>query len=321
MINQYLNGLYAELLSNSPQTVTIDIPADMGTGRISQVVTKQGAVLSDWHMNYYSDTTVHGINSEDYIQILFCMNEGVSWNIADSRHSVNIQKGESCIYRGHGLMEYLCYTQKRDFLFKNVKIPTTYFKRILRDYFEGQEIDAYEKKLLTGISKIGITPYMEHIFAELKDLTGYRGGLGYLFLESKVLELLSVYLSEVLELSILSSNSVSISRSDRDSILEAKRIIDSQLAFAPSCEELARQVNISTSKLAKGFSSLFGTSVHAYIIDRRLEKAAGMLLESELNVCQIAMLVGYSKPSNFAAAFKRKYGVIPKNYKAQNTVE
>ena len=81
MINHYLNGLYAELLSNSPQTVTIDIPADMGTGKISQVVTKQGAVLSDWHMNYYSDTNVHGINSEDYIQILFCMNEGVSWNI------------------------------------------------------------------------------------------------------------------------------------------------------------------------------------------------------------------------------------------------
>ena len=321
MINHYLNGLYAELLSNSPQTVTIDIPADMGTGKISQVVTKQGAVLSDWHMNYYSDTNVHGINSEDYIQILFCMNEGVSWNISDSRHSVSIQKGESCIYRGHGLMEYLCYTKRRDFLFKNIKIPTTYFQRILSDYFEEYEIDAYEKKLLTGISKIRITPYMEHIFAELKDVTSYRGGLGYLFLESKIFELLSVYLSEVLELSILSSNSVSISRSDRDSILEAKRIIDHQLAFAPGCEELARQVNISVSKLAKGFSSLVGMSVHAYIIDRRLEKAAGMLLESDLSVSQIATLVGYSKPSNFAAAFKRKYGVVPKNYKAQNIVE
>ena len=47
---------------------------------------------------------------------------------------------------------------------------------------------------------------MEHIFAEVKDFTQYRGGLGYLFLESKVFELLSVYLSEVLELSILSSS-------------------------------------------------------------------------------------------------------------------
>mgnify|MGYP006993369185 CR=1 FL=1 len=40
MTNQYMTKLYHDLLSNSPQTVTIDIPADMGTGQISQVVTR-----------------------------------------------------------------------------------------------------------------------------------------------------------------------------------------------------------------------------------------------------------------------------------------
>lgn len=65
---------------------------------------------------------------------------------------------------------------------------------------------------------------------------------------------------------------------------------------------------------------MFGMSVHAYVIDQRLEKAAGLLLESNLNVSQVAALVGYSKPSNFAAAFKKKYGVIPKNYKAENMI-
>ena len=231
MTNQYMTKLYHDLLSNSPQTVTIDIPADMGTGQISQVVTKQGAVVSDWKMNYFSDMNVQGVSCEDYIQLLFCFNDGVSWNIADARQSVSIQKGESCIYRGHGKMEYLCYSGKKDFLFKNIKIPMPYFHKILNDYFKDSEINAYEKKLLTGISKVSVTPYMEHIFAEVKDFTQYRGGLGYLFLESKVFELLSVYLSEVLELSILSSNHISISKSDRDSITEAKRIIDSQLAF------------------------------------------------------------------------------------------
>ena len=319
MTNQYMNNLYRDLLSNSPQTVTIDIPTDMGTGQISQIVTKQGAVVSDWKMNYYSDMNVQGVNSEEYIQLLFCFNDGVSWNIEGSRQSASIQKGESCIYRGHGKMEYLCYSGKSDFLFKNIKIPLSYFYKILNDYFEDSEIDAYEKKLLTVISKINITPYMEHIFAELKDFTQYRGGVGYMFLESKIFELLSVYLSEVLELSILASNYISISKSDRDAI-EAKRIIDSQIAFAPSCEELARKVSISTSKLTKGFSSMFETSVHAYIIDQRLEKAASLLLESSLNVSQVAALVGYSKPSNFAAAFKKKYGVIPKNYKTENTI-
>ena len=56
------------------------------------------------------------------------------------------------------------------------------------------------------------------------------------------------------------------------------------------------------------------------MIDEGLEKAASLLLESNLNVSQVAILVGYSKASNFAAAFKRKYGVNPKNYKAEATI-
>jgi hypothetical protein len=85
----------------------VGITPYMGTGQILQVVTKQGAVVSDWKMNYFSDMNVQGVSSEEYIQMLFCFNDGVSWNIADSRQSISIQKGESCIYRGHGKMEYL----------------------------------------------------------------------------------------------------------------------------------------------------------------------------------------------------------------------
>ena len=33
MISEYMNNLYRDLLSNSPQTVTIPIPSDMGTGQ------------------------------------------------------------------------------------------------------------------------------------------------------------------------------------------------------------------------------------------------------------------------------------------------
>lgn len=75
MTNQYMTKLYHDLLSNSPQTVTIDIPADMGTGQISQVVTKQGAVVSDWKMNYFSDMNVQGVSSEEYIQMLVGLTE------------------------------------------------------------------------------------------------------------------------------------------------------------------------------------------------------------------------------------------------------
>ncbi len=59
------------------------------------------------------------------------------------------------------------------------------------------------------------------------------GGLGYLYLDGKLLELLSIYLGEVLELDILMGKNISMSRTERTAIMEAKRIIDSQLAFAP----------------------------------------------------------------------------------------
>ena len=71
-----------------------------------------------------------------------------------------------------------------------VKIPIAYFSQLLTDYFDGQEATAYEKKLLDGISKVPVTPIMEQILAETSQFTQYRGGLGYLYLDGKLLELM-----------------------------------------------------------------------------------------------------------------------------------
>jgi hypothetical protein len=146
--NQYLNNLYHDLIANSPQTISLDIPSDLGQGSISQTVTKQGVIFSDWEVIYTDDMNVRGVNREEYIQIIFCINEGVSWGIMNHRDGTQIQKGESCIYKGHGCTEYTCYPKQRSFHFKNIKIPLRYFSSILRDYFEEQEILAYENKVL-----------------------------------------------------------------------------------------------------------------------------------------------------------------------------
>ncbi|MCB5395630.1 AraC family transcriptional regulator [Longicatena caecimuris] len=313
--NHYLNKLYNALVTNSPKTISMNIPSDIGQGKIVQTKIKHGIVLSDWQMCYQSDMNVQGPVSKEYMQIIFCLNDGISWGIMDERRSVTIQKNESCIYAGHGGTEYICYKKDSNFSFKSIKIPITYFSQLLADYFDGQEVTAYEKKLLNGISKVPVTPVMEQILSETSRFTQYRGGLGYLYLDGKLLELLSIYLSEVLELDILMGKNISMSRTERTAIMEAKQIIDGQLAFAPSCEELSRMVHLSMSKLTRGFSSFYGMPIHQYIIEQRLAQAAQLLLEGDWNVSEIAAIVGYGKPSNFAAAFKKKYGVAPKNYR------
>ncbi len=313
--SQYLSKLYNDLIANSPQTISMDIPSDMGRGRIAQTKIKHGVILSDWQMCYQADMNVQGPVSKEYIQIIFCLNDGISWGTMGEQRAVAIRKNESCIYAGHGGTEYICYKKDSCFSFKSIKIPLPYFSQLLTDYFDGQEAVVYKKKLLTEISKVPVTPVMERILAETGRFAQYRGGLGYLYLDGKLLELLSVYLGEVFESDFLTGKNISVSRTEKTAIMEAKRVIDSQLAFAPSCEELSRLVHLSVTKLTRGFSASYGIPVHQYIIEQRLAQAAQLLLEGNRNVSEIAATVGYGKPSNFAAAFKKKYGVSPKHYR------
>lgn len=83
--SHYLGKLYNDLIINSPQTISMDIPSDMGRGRIAQTKIKHGVILSDWQMCYQSDMNVQGPVSKDYMQIIFCLNDGISWGIMDDR--------------------------------------------------------------------------------------------------------------------------------------------------------------------------------------------------------------------------------------------
>ncbi len=313
--NKSLNEIYYELLLNSPKMITMDIPLKMGKGNISQIKIKHGVILSDWKMCYESDMNVQGPVSSEYIQIIFCLNDGISWGMIGNHKSISIQKNESCIYAGHGGTEYICYKKDSEFSFKSIKIPLTYLTHILEEYFEKCEATVYEKKLLNEISKVSVTPNMKRILTDISCFSQYRGGLGYLYLDGKLQELLSIYFGEVLELDILMGKNISMSRTEKTAIMEAKRIIDSQLAFAPSCEELSHMVHLSMTKLTRGFSSFYGMPIHQYVIEQRLAQAAQLLLEGDWNVSEVAAIVGYGKASNFAAAFKKRYGVAPKNYR------
>ena len=119
--SHYLGKLYNDLIANSPQTISIDIPSDMGKGRIAQTQIKHGIIFSDWQMCYQSDMNVQGTVSKDYMQIIFCLNDAISWGIMDEKRSITIQKNESCIYAGHGGTEYACYKKDSNFSFKSNK--------------------------------------------------------------------------------------------------------------------------------------------------------------------------------------------------------
>ena len=60
----YLTNLYNDLITNTPQTITMDIPSEVGQGQISQTKIKHGVILSDWKMCYQSRSEERRVGKE-----------------------------------------------------------------------------------------------------------------------------------------------------------------------------------------------------------------------------------------------------------------
>lgn len=83
-------------------------------------------------------------------------------------------------------------------------------------------------------------------------------------------------------------------------------------------EEFVREMAMSRSYFHRKLKALTGLSASEFIKDRRLQRAAELLLENKLTVSEIAYEAGFSSPNYFGRCFRKKYGMNPTEYKEQN---
>lgn len=81
-----------------------------------------------------------------------------------------------------------------------------------------------------------------------------------------------------------------------------------------SVEDLSRHVGMSRGSLYHKILELTGLSPVEYIRTVKLEKAKVLLEKSDLNVSQIAYMVGFATPNYFAKSFKLKFNMQPSEY-------
>ncbi|HTL08747.1 MAG TPA: two-component regulator propeller domain-containing protein [Chitinophagaceae bacterium] len=92
-----------------------------------------------------------------------------------------------------------------------------------------------------------------------------------------------------------------------------ENMTDSQV----SVEQLSKHLGMSRSTLYLKLFELTGQTPVEYIRSVKLEKAAALLENSDMNVAQIAYSVGFATPKYFAKTFKAKYNMLPSEYMAR----
>ena len=81
-----------------------------------------------------------------------------------------------------------------------------------------------------------------------------------------------------------------------------------------SIEDVARITNVSASTISHTFKNTTGTSLHRYIIKKRLIEAK-KLIRNNVDFINIYSMCGFNDYSSFFRTFKKEYGITPKEYK------
>ena len=91
--------------------------------------------------------------------------------------------------------------------------------------------------------------------------------------------------------------------------------ISTQFMKRITIDSLSDQFDIPTSTLKRCFKGVYGTTIHHYLKECRINAAKRLLQESDRSVLEIANAVGYENGSKFTSAFKEATGVTPSAYR------
>lgn len=95
----------------------------------------------------------------------------------------------------------------------------------------------------------------------------------------------------------------------------ARERIDDDPAALVSLDELAFMGGVSPFQLLRGFSKITGLTPHAYLVQRRLQKARRLIAQG-MSLAHAAQDSGFADQSHMTRLFARTYGITPGLYAA-----
>lgn len=156
-----------------------------------------------------------------------------------------------------------------------------------------------------------LTPAVILVLKQLLD-GGRNNAMQDLYQRGKAYEILSLYFGKTEDPS--GACPFLDNEENVDKIKQAKQLVILQMAEPPTLQEIADEVGLTVSKLKEGFKHIYGDTVFNFLLDYKMEFARKQLVSRQYNVAEISHQIGYSTPSHFIHAFKKKFGTTPKQY-------
>ena len=289
---------------------------NLGKGYQKQIFLRSGISIYIHELEFV-DNIVETISSQKFLPEFAFHLQGKRQLVNGNYH----QDGDNFFAIGPCLSGTQEWSANSPILKVDIHIEPNFLRSYLSDYNQktpsqlNQLLEGKDEKFYFHSGKT--TPQMQLCLHQILNCP-YQGATRQIYLEAKALELIAMRLQEVLsEDNSQHCSSQVIRANDVERIHQAKEILRAQFENPPSLPELARQVGLNQRKLKQGFRACFGTTAFGYLHDYRMEQARLLLTDTQMGVTQVAYGVGYASLPSFSAAFRKKFGITPRNATAK----
>ncbi|MDR3273475.1 MAG: AraC family transcriptional regulator [Flavobacteriaceae bacterium] len=259
--------------------------------------------------NYTAQTdTISKPVGKRFVQFYFCTKGGATFHF-ENRNPYLIKEGNSLLLfhpeidipinislaKKSKLVIFVITIQKLEEIFVSYKSKLSFLS-------EADNQEVHKEKSLSTAEKMVISQ-MEDDFLD--------PDLEEMYIALKLNELLIQYFSH-------SNNNENQSVIKDEKFIaqlnQIKEILVENIANSPSLKELSEEIHLSEYKIKEGFKKYFGKTISGFILDTKLEMGKEKLDLKVKQVQEIAYDLGYENPSHFIEAFKKKYGITPKQW-------
>lgn len=110
---------------------------------------------------------------------------------------------------------------------------------------------------------------------------------------------------------------IKLTQTDIEKVMKAHSLIENDTGSFVTIYELSQALDISEQKLKASFSELYQQTIWNYANNLRMNQAARLLGNTDRNINEIAISIGYQSPAAFTNMFKNWCGLTPGQFRAQ----
>ena len=277
--------------------------------KVQEYSTRQYMLSSDYEIFHYKNTELAGVSlhHHDFYECYLFVSGDVTYLIEGKKY--NLEPGDIVLINSKELHQAVINSKEAIYERIVLWMNKSFLKRISNNETDlALCFENTEKKNVIR-TDFETQKNIRLLLNKIINLQQYKG-MGYELLYTAYITELMVYINDVAFVKDAASK-IDIKKSNLiDGIID---YINDHIEEDITVDELSELFYLSKFHLSREFKKHTGTTIHRYIVQKKLIQAKELILQ-QMSVMDVYKQCGFGDYSNFFRAFKNEYGVTPKQF-------